>query len=417
MSNKYFSVALYIFLISGFVPISVHSEESENVTLRWEAVPSALGYIIEIRDSEGKVVESKRISTNYYEISKYSPGSYQHRVGVLNKFGKLETFTEWSSFQILRSVTPIVYSDKIYSAGLDEETIKIQIRGKNFLPDMKIYLMKKKEITRSVWEFENYSLKGKFDSIPEERIVKPVNYEVKSDSLVVAEFHARDIENLGTYDIILENPKKKKAIVPKSFIIAATKEKAEKIALRREKILKNEIPAGYYDTPYWSTFWRSVLVPGWGQYYIDDARWKLYVYPAILVGAGYIYISSYREFLVSRRRYYTSIERGYFLGSSEYPEWLFVLNYQTATSQYNSSRRKLERVQIATGLIALFAIYNMVDSYLSVKRNIAGLQSNPFSYSFDSPWTIETNSELRSLSEMNHVNLETYTNLEFKWRF
>ncbi|EMO28589.1 hypothetical protein LEP1GSC170_0227, partial [Leptospira interrogans serovar Bataviae str. HAI135] len=39
------------------------------------------------------------------------PGVYEHRIGVLNKFGRVSVFTDWISFEVILSRAPFINPD------------------------------------------------------------------------------------------------------------------------------------------------------------------------------------------------------------------------------------------------------------------------------------------------------------------
>jgi len=371
-----------------FFPTILFSQEVGDATLKWEEVANSLGYVVEARDKQGKIFLSQKITSNSYEIKSIEPGTYEHRIGVINKFGKVENFTEWVSFQVVKSVVPVFGSQKIYFAGQDETTKRIEITGSNFLDTMKVYLQK-----------------------DEDKIIpKSINISPDGKTAIV-DFNTKDIAELGLYDLVLENPRRKVAIKAKNFVFAKDKELAEKVAAKQVRIQNNEIPPDYYDTPYWSTMWRSTLVPGWGQDYIDDKKWKLYMYPVLFFGAAGIYAKGYQDFLSARKTYYDSVQINFLLSSSSTNELLFLFTNHQSTAQYNQAKEKLNQIQIGAGAVGLFAIYNIVDAFLSVRRNVAvnEIKTLPIGEGLK----IKANSEFRSNANFITRQAESYQSLEF----
>ena len=68
------------------------------MTLEWEPVALAKGYVVQIRTSDNDIKEV-RVSENRMEQS-LNPGEYQVRLAALNKFGKPGAFTDWITVKI-----------------------------------------------------------------------------------------------------------------------------------------------------------------------------------------------------------------------------------------------------------------------------------------------------------------------------
>lgn len=378
-----------IFLISG---LSLRAQDGADISLKWEDVPGALGYILEVRDSNQKVILSKKLDENYFELKDLSPGIYDHRVGIVNKFGKVEGYTEWVPIEIVRAKVPIINEKKVFSAGKEEDTTNIGIRGKDFMEGMKVYLKKDGETIQA--HKVTLSEDGGYAS---------------------ADFRIKEIPDIGYYDLVLENPKKKIAVSHRNFILGRDKEQAEKIANRQARINNNELPPDYYDTPYWSTMWRSAIFPGWGQKYIDERNWKLYVYPLVLFGTAGAYASAYRDFLSARKTYYENVQLGFLITNQMDSELIFLLNNQSSTANYNAAKSRLNHIQAGAGAIGIFAIYNLVDAYLSVRRNV--VTTEPSSIPIDGDWRLRANTLFRASDPGAPFRGEAFNGLELYYRF
>lgn len=386
------SKRIHLFIVLLLFFYSLHAEE-EYGAIRWEEVPGAIGYIVEIRNMEGRTIDNKRISTNYYLLDKIQPGIYEHRIGIINKFGKVDVFSEWVKFEIVQTKNPIITTKTIFSASKQENEKKINLEGDYFLPEMKIYLQKGNTI------------------------IQPKKYNVNPPKKVEAVINIKEIQELGVYDIILENPKGKKSILPGSFIIGLDPEKVKKYAKKQERILNNEVPPDYYSTPYWSTLWRSSLIPGWGQYYIDDANWKLVFYPFVLLIAVDAYYSNYTRYMESRRIYNRDTQFGLVLYFQQNPD-LFFANYLKTEQTFKTAKQRYERTRLASGGLILFAVFNLMDSLLSARKySLTVLNESPNLRLLDSKWQVSLNSSPRDLGEWKSNYWEEYANLEFRLDF
>lgn len=383
---------IYILLIVISIQTPLFAQELSDVSLKWEEVEGALGYVLEVRDSEGKVIINERIRTNYYELKGVSPGNIEHRVGVINKFGKVEGFTKWVPIEIVKTREPIILDTIVYSAGMDESTKRIEIKGNHFLENMKVYVLKDGVKTFAT------------------------NVEIsKNGTVAYATFAIEKFPEIGQYDLILENPRKKTAIKQKSFILGKDKEQAEVIANRQARINRNELPPGYYDTPYWSTMWRSTVFPGWGQNYIDDNSWKLYIYPIVLAGSFAVYNKSTRDFFAARSDYYNSLQLSFLLSSQSDSELLILLNNQTTNARFNRAKVSLNYIKVGMGAVSVFAIYNLVDAFFSVRRNVV-IQDEK-GLDLGNSWKLRASSEIRPTSNWEMGSTESYSNFEFYLRY
>lgn len=387
MLNK--KIILFFIL---FIHVPLFSQELGDVSLKWEEVKGALGYVIEVRDSEGKVIINERIRTNYYELKGVTPGSIEHRVAVINKFGKVEEFTKWVPVVVIRSRDPIILDATVYSAGLEETSKRIEIKGNHFLENMKVYV-KKDGVT-----------------------IPASNVEIsKNGTVAYATFAIEKFPDVGSYDIVLENPRNKTAVNQKSFVLGKDKDQAEVIANRQAKINRNELPPGYYDTPYWSTMWRSAVLPGWGQDYIDEQRWKLYVYPIVLAGSLAVYAKSTQDFFEARNEYNNSVQLSLLLSTRPDSDTLILWNNQNTSSRFNQAKQQLNYIKVGVGAVSVFALYNLVDAFLSVRRNVAW--NDEKGMELGDSWKLRASSEIRSTSQWELGRAESYSNFEFYIRY
>ncbi len=74
----------------------------KSVRINWSIVPGAKGYRIQVKDAYGRTRIDGRTNETFYEIS-LDPGTYKARIGSINKFGKVETWSEWSRIIIRES--------------------------------------------------------------------------------------------------------------------------------------------------------------------------------------------------------------------------------------------------------------------------------------------------------------------------
>ncbi|GBF42078.1 hypothetical protein LPTSP2_13640 [Leptospira ellinghausenii] len=342
------AIVLFIFILIGF-PIwgEPDGEEGTQHQLRWMEVEGATGYVLEIKNSSGYLVLSEKVKGTSYDLVNYTSGVYEHRVAVINKLGKVGSYSDWVKFEVVVSRVPTLSKDSVYSVSKEEKEKVFLLEGKDFIHPMKVYMV----------------TGGK--RIPAKKVV------IESDSIAKATFAVDPDTDTGIYDLVLENPRNKTLTVKQRVVLSDSKERANNFAKRQERIIRKEIPEDYYETPYWSTLWRSSVLPGWGQKYIDGKDWKLYSYPAIAISAVAVYANSYNRFLAARSDYQSAVILGAVLADRADTQVLWLLNRNNAETSFNRAKSELGVIQAGAGLLGAFLIYNLVDSYFSAKRNVA----------------------------------------------
>lgn len=341
---------LLLFALLSFSNILLGEDVGSDASyyqLKWMEVEGASGYVLEIKNSAGYMVVSEKVNGTTYDLNNFTSGIYEHRVAVINKLGKVGTYSEWVKFEVVVSKVPTLTKDSVYSVSKEEKTKTLILEGKDFISPMNVFMI----------------TGGK--KIPAKSVV------VETSGIAKATFDVNPDTETGIYDLVIENPRKKAFLAKQRVVLSDSKEKADRFAKRQEKIIKKEIPEDYYETPYFSTLWRSSLVPGWGQKYIDGANWKFYTYPLLVIGAGAIYANSYNRFLSARSAYESSVVLGVFLAGDPNAQGLWIVNRANVESNFNSARQELNTIQIGAGILGVFLAYNLIDSYLSAKRNVA----------------------------------------------
>ncbi|MCW7466410.1 hypothetical protein EHQ96_16465 [Leptospira levettii] len=344
-------IFVFIFILIGF-PIwgEPDGEEGTQHQLRWMEVEGATGYVLEIKNSSGYLVLSEKVKGTSYDLVNYTSGVYEHRVAVINKLGKVGSYSDWVKFEVVVSRVPTLSKDSVFSVSKEEKEKVFLLEGKDFIHPMKVYMV----------------TGGK--RILAKKVV------IESDSIAKATFAVDPDTDTGIYDLVLENPRNKTLTVKQRVVLSDSKERANNFAKRQEKIIRKEIPEDYYETPYWSTLWRSSILPGWGQKYIDGKDWKLYVYPAIAISAVAVYANSYNRFLAARSDYQSAVLLGAILADRADTQVLWLLNRNNAETSFNRAKSELGVIQVGAGILGAFLIYNLVDSYFSAKRNVASYE-------------------------------------------
>lgn len=351
MWNKFW-FCLFLFLFSIFsLSAQMNGEEQTQYQLRWMDVDGATGYVLEIKNSSGYLVLSERVNGTSYDLVNYTSGIYEHRVAVVNKLGKVGSYSEWVKFEVVVSKVPTLTKDSVFSVSKEEKEKVFLLEGKDFIHPMKVYMVT-----------------GSGKRILAKKVI------IESDSVAKATFAVDADSDTGIYDLVLENPRNKVLTAKQRVVLSDSKEKASQFAARQERIIRKEIPEDYYETPYWSTLWRSTLMPGWGQKYIDGKNWKLYVFPVVAVSAAALYANSYNKFLSARSDYQSAVLLGVVLVERQDSQLLWLVNRTNAEAKFNTAKTELGVIQAGAGILGVFLLYNIVDSYFSAKRNVANYE-------------------------------------------
>ncbi|EMJ86210.1 LIC11435 family protein [Leptospira meyeri] len=347
MWNKFHPYLIIFFISLSSLVAQSNNEEGTQYQLRWLDVEGATGYVLEIKNSSGYLVLSERVNGTSYDLVNYTSGIYEHRVAVINKLGKVGSYSEWVKFEVVVSRVPTLTKDSVYSVSKEEKEKVFLLEGKDFISPMKVYMV----------------TGGK--RILAKKVV------IESDSVAKATFAVDADTDTGIYDLVLENPRNKVLTAKQRVVLSDSKEKANRFAQRQERIVRKEIPEDYYETPYFSTLWRSTILPGWGQKYIDGNNWKLYVFPVVALSAVGLYANSYNRFLSARSDYQSAVLLGALLVERQDAQVLWLVNRTSAEAKFNSAKSELGVIQAGAGILGVFLLYNIVDSYFSAKRNVA----------------------------------------------
>jgi len=144
MSGRKYCRVIVVLLLAVIFRAGLLYAQYGNL-LSWESVDGAGGYILEIRDSQKKVIVEKELDVTHYDISKLTPGHYQYRLTTLNKLLRKGNNTGWINFHIEKAVIPVVksVSSKVLYRSYDNPPLTVT--GENFLTDTRLYLKKDSE--------------------------------------------------------------------------------------------------------------------------------------------------------------------------------------------------------------------------------------------------------------------------------
>lgn len=102
--------------------------------------------------------------------------------------------------------------------------------------------------------------------------------------------------------------------------------------------------------------WRSLLVPGWGQYEKETYS-RAWVYPVLIITGGVLYQNQYNSYQTNRKEYLTNTNLFLLNQNSPLNPYLFLLS-EEKKGQANSSANRVNL--IANALISVYII-NLLD--------------------------------------------------------
>ena len=178
---------MFVLLIAAFICRGEYSYAIKDIVsssgtdrIEWEPVEGSTGYVVEIETPDGQHVESGRIMENYLKHD-LSEGKYKVRIGVFNKFDRIEVYSEWFDLNILKALKPEVTEMSVRESYLNESIEGITVRGNNLVSGARLFLRQGDII------------------IPAQNCIFNGNESVTFD------ISTRDVLP-GYYDLVIENP-------------------------------------------------------------------------------------------------------------------------------------------------------------------------------------------------------------------
>ncbi|MBM9578425.1 hypothetical protein JWG45_14845 [Leptospira sp. 201903070] len=328
MWNKiYRSLFLFCILYS----FSVFGEEDAQY-LEWKSVPEASAYMIEIKDPTGRITREKTKSTKF-EVN-LPPGIYEHRIGVLNKFGRVSVFSEWSTFEVILSRAPVLDADSSVKLLREKLGTHLNIKGDNFTEAMNVTLL-----------------------LPSGETIKPEFEFINSKEIKVR------IENLnlkdGSYTLSLENPRNKKTAKKGFLVIAETERQLSELVKQNEK----ESQVSSSDSIHLGPAWRSAILPGWGQS-TQEKKYKSWIFPVLMAGAIAYSAQQYGEYNSSLATLEQSKNLNQSLLFLDNPTFIpfATYNYLQVQADYGNAVSHYNSFNISLGIVAFLYLLNVSDA-------------------------------------------------------
>ncbi|TGJ98518.1 hypothetical protein EHQ53_02005 [Leptospira langatensis] len=329
------------FVLGVFLLISfpIYSKE-EGVKLEWRPIPDAGGYMVEIKDSRGKITREKT-NTTLIQLE-LPPGTYEHRIGVLNRYGRVSVFSAWIPFEVILSQKPEILSaekNKFLNKDLPDT---FEIKGRHFTDATKVILK---------------------DSKGSEVSIKSM--EVKnSETILVTLDKKRPPE--GAVSVRVENPRNK--VTEKENYLFVAETESDLAALEAKGQQKESVSSGAPFRFDYGAVARSAIIPGWGQYYQNKSNFRTFLFPALLLGAGaYVasegnsYLSASHALAAARQN---NVLYNYAFIHTGNPA-LFDLafyNYTQIAPKYSAAVAEYSQLEVGIGVLGFFYLLNLMDA-------------------------------------------------------
>ncbi|TGL71899.1 LIC11435 family protein [Leptospira kmetyi] len=326
MWNK---ILLYFVLLLIF-SLSVFAEE-ENQYLEWKPVPEAGSYMVEIKDSSGRITREKTKSTRF-EVN-LPPGIYEHRIGVLNKFGRVSVFSEWISFEVILSRAPVVDPESNMKLLKEKLGPSLVVKGENFTEAMNVSLL-----------------------LPSGETIKP-EFEYINSKEIKIKIEGLNLKN-GSYTLSLENPRNKKTAKKGFLVLADSEQELAEIVKQNER--ENRVATPGIN---WGPALQSAVLPGWGQSN-QDKTYRTWIFPILIAGAIAYSAQQYSEYNTSL----AALDQSKNLNSSllllDNPTFIpfATYNYLQVQSDYANAVSHYNSFNVSLGIVALLYLLNVSDA-------------------------------------------------------
>ena len=99
MQIKYFKIlSIFLFIIS-ISPVIIFAKEKKQMRINWDELKKPIKYRVQIKDENDKLMLDEETEVNYLDFL-LPVGKYKLRIGSVNKFNKINMWSEWKSIEI-----------------------------------------------------------------------------------------------------------------------------------------------------------------------------------------------------------------------------------------------------------------------------------------------------------------------------
>ena len=130
---------LFFFIIPVPCPAEEITVEAQRPYIQWGRVEGAVSYEVEIKGENDEAVFRKRVTENRVDVN-LPPGKYKFRVGAVNKFEKVGSWTDWGDLELVTPVAPELASVSVLSGIRNRRLRDVTIRGRYLKEGIEVFL-------------------------------------------------------------------------------------------------------------------------------------------------------------------------------------------------------------------------------------------------------------------------------------
>ena len=96
------TVALLVSIPALHLNAAERDKKAKSLKIKWEDIADIKKYEVQIVDGSDKMVLKETVPVNYIEFI-LPAGKYRFRIGAINKYDKIETWSDWNDIEIRAS--------------------------------------------------------------------------------------------------------------------------------------------------------------------------------------------------------------------------------------------------------------------------------------------------------------------------
>jgi hypothetical protein len=157
--------------------------------------------------------------------------------------------------------------------------------------------------------------------------------------------------------------------------------------------------------------WRSSILPGWGQNYRDDQKWRVFAYPILLSSLFLAYYSNHEMNQAAQKKYNSALDLMIIsqAGNSDTANQLTYYSYLNITSASAITKETYSQGNKISLLIVGIYLFNLVDAYFFYDYTV------PVSERYNKP-TLSIQF-FKSIQAASPANSDYVYELRYSWIF
>ncbi|TGN19030.1 hypothetical protein [Leptospira idonii] len=363
MANKKIKVLIFLF---AFINYAIFADAPH--TIRWREIPSAYGYVVELKDSYGNL-QTKEVEIANVSFT-LSHGKYKYRIGVINKFKKVAKWSYWNDLEVRPVAKPSVRTASTEPKKEGNQSI-VSLEGDNIYEGTKVFVVQE----------------GKKIPVPME-----TTREGKANIYV----DHNQVDQTKDYKLVLENANFEPTEVPISAKQVAQLENQtndpNSIDTQHTNVTETTATetssSGETDDPsskkiaIWPLFWRQALLPGWGHVYMGESNIG-YSYMGAFVLTTLYTFERHRQFQSILSDYrthenYSNSLRAMDLNAQVFPYLAGTLSNDYFAHRVDEKAKQVNSAATLMGLVYTASLIHIVISGYNQKRSEPSRQGMSF---------------------------------------